>query len=102
MDSLNGLDRLLETEARASELILEAENEAGAIVGKANDEARAKEKLILSELGAALEAALLAFGSEVKLKSQSELEAFRSLLASSPRNEDAFARSCGKFLSSRD
>jgi vacuolar-type H+-ATPase subunit H len=102
MDTLNGLERLLVAEARASELIDRAEIEAGNIIGKAREAALVSERQSLTEMSAALESGILDFGMEIKSKSRSELDEFQRLLSSAPLNEDSFARSCRKFMSSRD
>lgn len=99
MDSLDGLDRLLEAEAKAAGLIRQAETEAGAIVGKAREETHATEKRRLAELRAEGEAAFAASGTEIRTKLQRELEAYGKSLADAPLNEAAFASSCWEFLS---
>ena len=47
MDSLDGLDRLLEVEKRASDLMRLAESEASLVIGRAQDETKKVEKKAL-------------------------------------------------------
>ncbi len=99
MDSLNGLERLLEAETKAAALIREAETEAGLIVGKARDEAHSREKERLAKLHAEQEAELASFKSEIAEKLKDELDEYeKSLLATRP-DEQLFATTCERFMS---
>ncbi|MCX7026266.1 MAG: hypothetical protein NT061_01980 [Spirochaetes bacterium] len=98
MNSLNGLDRLLEAEKRASGLLHDAEIEASLVIGQAQGEAKKAEKKALADSRAILEkeSALTETQAEAALKS--ELEAYRQGLEALPRDEAAFGRLCASIL----
>jgi F0F1-type ATP synthase membrane subunit b/b' len=100
MDSLNGLDRLLEAETKAAALIREAETEAGAIVGQARDEAHSREKERLTKLHAEQESELASFKSEIAEKLERELDEYQKSLVATRMDEHLFATTCGKLMSS--
>ena len=100
MDSLNGLDRLLEAETRAAALIREAETEAGVIVGQARDEAHSREKERLTKLHAEQESELASFKSEIAEKLKNELDDYEKSLIANHLDERLFATTCGRFMSS--
>ena len=99
MDSLNGLDKLLEAEAKAAVLIKDAEAEAGAIISNASEDVRAREKGKLSKLYAEQESALAAFAIETNQKLKSALDNYKETLKTLPQNEEALARACRAFMS---
>ena len=99
MDSLNSLDRLLEAEAKAAELIRAAEAEAGSILSEAGEALHAVEKARVAELRSRHDAAITASESEVKQKLKSELDDYGKRLEAIPVDEAAFARSCRIFMS---
>ncbi|HWR11581.1 MAG TPA: hypothetical protein VN445_07160 [Rectinemataceae bacterium] len=100
MDSLNGLDRLLEAEAKAAALIREAETEAGVIVGQARDNAHSKEKERLTKLHAEQESELASFTSEIAEKLKDELDEYEKGFIVTHLDERLFATTCGRFMSS--
>jgi len=100
MDSLNGLDRLLEAETKAAALIRDAETEAGLIVGKVRDEAHSREKDRLTKLHAEQESELASFKSEIAEKLKNELDEYEKSLVVTQRDERLFATTCGRFMSS--
>ena len=100
MDSLNGLDRLLEAETRAAALIREAEAEAGVIVGQARDEAHSREKERLTKLHVEQESELASFKSEIAEKLKNELKEYEKSLIANHSDEQLFATTCGRFMSS--
>jgi len=100
MDSLNGLDRLLEAETKAAALIREAETEAGVIVGKVRDEAHSREKERLAKLHAEQESELASFKSEIAEKLKHELDEYEKNLVAAHPDERLFATTCGRFMSS--
>ena len=100
MDSLNGLDRLLEAETKAAALIREAEAEAGVIVGKVREEAHSREKERLAKFHAEQESELAAFKSEIAEKLKNELEEYEKSLVATKMDERLFASTCGRFMSS--
>jgi len=99
MDSLNGLDKLLEAEAKAAALIRDAEAEAVSIVSNASEDVRVREKGKLSKLHAEQESALAAFAIETNQKLKSALDDYREALKTLPRDEEALARACRAFMS---
>ncbi|PKL75379.1 MAG: hypothetical protein CVV27_15695 [Candidatus Melainabacteria bacterium HGW-Melainabacteria-1] len=100
MDSLNGLERLLEAETKAAALIRQAETEAGFILGNARDEAHSREKERLTKLHAEHESELIAFASEIAGKLKDELDEYEKKLVAAHPNERLFATTCGRFMSS--
>jgi F0F1-type ATP synthase membrane subunit b/b' len=100
MDSLNGLDRLLEAETMAAALIQDAEAKAGLIVGQARDEAHAREKERLTRLHAEQESELASFKSEIAEKLKNELDEYEKSLVAAHPDERLFATTCGRFMSS--
>ena len=98
MQSLNGLDRLLEAEAKAAAMIREAEAKAAAIVGAAREEARAREHETLARVHADQAAAYDQARAEVAGTLRAELEDFGKRLAAAPREQAALAEACEGFL----
>jgi len=98
MDSLNGLERLLEAETKAAALIREAETEVGFIVGKARDEAHSKEKERLTKLHVEQESELASFKSEIAEKLKNELDEYEKSLVAAHPDERLFATTCGRFM----
>jgi len=99
VDSLNGLDKLLEAEARAAALIKDAEAEAGSIVSKASEDVRAREKEKLSKLHLEQESALAAFSIKTNQTLKGALDDYREALKALPLDEEALARACRAFMS---
>lgn len=98
MDSLNGLDKLLEAEAKAAALIKEAEAEAGAIINEASEKVQALEKESLAKLRAEQATAFAAFTQETNAKLEKALADYKNELISLPRDEKAFERACRAFM----
>jgi len=98
VDSLDGLDRLLEVEKRASDLMRLAESEASLVIGRAQDETKKVEKKALVDARARFEreAADVESKSETALKD--ELDAYRAGLSALPRDEESFKRLCALIL----
>lgn len=98
MDSLNGLDKLLEAEAKAAALIKDAEAEAGAIISEASETVHATEKEALAKLGTEQAAALADFARETSAKLEKALADYKNELKSLPRDEKAFERACRTLM----
>lgn len=101
MQSLNGLDRLLEAEAKAAALIQEAEAKAAAIVGAAREEARSRESEELGRVHAGQASAYAEARAEAARTLRVELEDFGKRLASAPRDQASLAAACEGYLSPR-
>ena len=99
MDSLNGLDRLLEAEAKATELIRAAEAEASIILGQAQEDIHKTEKNRLAQERSAMEAEYSAFREESAGSLKRRLENYVELLNSIPPNKAAFEESCKTLIS---
>ena len=99
MDSLNGLDKLLEAEAKAAAFIKDAEAEAAAIVSKASEDVHAREKEGLAKIKAEQASALAAFTQETNAKLEKALDDYRKELKSLSQDEKALARECRTFMS---
>jgi hypothetical protein len=98
VDSLEGLDRLLEAEKRASGLLHDAEAEAGLLIGQAQDEVKKAERKALAESRSAFdkEEAESEIQAEAALKA--ELDAYGKGLEAQPRDHAAFGRLCVSIL----
>lgn len=99
MDSLNGLDKLLDAEAKAAALIKDAETEAASIASKAIEDAHKKEKERLGGLNAEKESAIAAFREATESKLKVALDEYGKTLASLPQDQDALALACRSFMS---
>lgn len=102
MQSLNGLDRLLEAEAKAAAMIQEAEAKAAAIVGAAREETRSRENGTLARMHAEQASAYAEARAEASRTLRSELEDFGKRLASAPRDQASLVTACEGYLSSRE
>lgn len=98
VDSLDGLDRLLEAEKRATEFLHGAETEAGLLVGKAQEEAKKTEKQALVDAKTRLEREAERREAEAEASLKTELEGYRSALEALPRDQAAFGRVCSQTL----
>lgn len=101
MQSLTGLDRLLEAEAKAAAMIQDAEAKAAVSVGAAREEARSRENETLTRLHADQTSAYAAARAEAAETLRAELEDFARRLASAPRDQAALAAACEGYLSPR-
>lgn len=101
MQSLTGLDRLLEAEAKAAAMIQDAEAKAAAIVGAAREEARSRENATLTRLHAGQASAFAEARAEAAETLRTELEDFGKRLASAPRDQASLAAACEEHLSPR-
>ena len=99
MDSLNGLDRLLGAEAKATELIKAAEAEAGAILSQAQEDIHKTEKNRLAQERSAMEAEYSAFKEKSAGGLKRRLEKYVELLNSIPPDKAAFEASCKTLIS---
>ena len=99
MDSLNGLDRLLDAEAKATELIKVAEAEAGSILSLAQEDIHKTEKMRLVKERSAVEAEFSAFQTEVADRLKRTLEEYVALLDSIPPDKKLFEQSCKTLIS---
>jgi len=99
MDSLNGLDRLLEAEAKATGLITTAETEASSILGQAQEDIHKTEKTRLAEERSAMDTEFSALRSEVAKKLKHTLEEYTALLDSIPPDKLSFEQSCKALIS---
>ena len=98
MDSLDGLDRLLEAEKKASGLIHEAETEAGLLIGQAQDEAKKAERKALAEVRASLTQEETETGTRSQAALAAELDDYRKGLETQARDQVAFGRLCASIL----
>lgn len=98
MDSLDGLDRLLEAEKRASGLLHDAEAEAGLLIGQAQEEAKKAERKALAESRAAFEKEESETEAKAEADLKAELDAYGKGLEAGPRDSAAFGRLCASIL----
>ena len=98
MDSLDGLDRLLEAEKKASGLMHNAETEAGLLVGLAQDEAKKTERKALAEARASFTTEETETRARAGTALAAELEAYGKRLEAQPRDQAAFGRLCTSIL----
>jgi vacuolar-type H+-ATPase subunit H len=99
MDSLNGLDRLLGAEAKATELIKAAENEASSILSQAQEDIHKIEKTRLMDERLTLEKEYLKNQADIAATMKSRLEEYTALLESTPMDEVLFEKSCKNLIS---
>lgn len=98
MDSLDGLDRLLEAEKRASELMREAETEAGLLIGQAQDEAKKAERKAIAEARASFASEKAETGTRAQAALSAELDAYGKGLEAQIRDQAAFGQLCTSIL----
>lgn len=99
MDSLNGLDRLLEAEAKATDLIRAAEAEASAILSRAQEDIHKTEKNRLTQERSAMEEEYSAFQEKSAGSLKRKLEKYVELLNSIPPDKAVFEESCKTLIS---
>jgi len=99
MDSLNGLDKLLGAEAKATELLHAAENEASSILSQAQEDIHKTEKTRLMDERSALEKEFSIYQENNASKLKSRLEEYIALLESTPIDEASFKKSCRNLIS---
>lgn len=100
MDSLNGLDRLLEVEAKAAALIGGAETQAGTILRQAKEEALKKEKSSLVEIRKVLNAKVASVEADLNTRFQNELDMYKAMLEKTPTDPEAFLKTCSALIES--
>ena len=98
MDSLDGLDRLLEAEKKASGLIQEAETEAGLLIGQAQDEAKKAERKALADVRASFTQEEAETDTRSQADLAAELDAYGKGLENQVRDQVAFGRLCASIL----
>ena len=98
MDSADSIDRLLEIEQKAAQIIQEAEEKASGLLVEAKKRSEIVQNQKISQMRRELEADFASYVDSLNLKSHKEIDEYRLSLNSIPLNQKALLETLEALL----